>query len=259
LHEEVSAPSGRENSDYNRTPPGSRDNRSHSNIGDILASTSSMIASGMLSSFLPPRAARSRVRGWSHRTTPLVLVPAACQRHGKTRRPREITAARDGENYGESRYPVERLRRYNQHRTAALLLVSRSRIETDEPDFAARHQMSSPPPGWLSSHSCSCLERRALGIALSEQLVQGIPAPALRLHDETTAFNRDADLRAGLQLQDIEQRGRDGQHDRTADLAQTGCVHAWRAVRAARGSAQCENSPRPRPCAGTLARRGLIP
>ena len=48
----------------------------HSNIGAIFASTSSRIASGMLSSFRPPRAARSRARGWSHRTTPIVLVPA---------------------------------------------------------------------------------------------------------------------------------------------------------------------------------------
>src|SRR5271169_2107196 len=40
----------------------------HSNIGDILASTSSTIASGTLSSFLPPRAAKSRARGWSQRT-----------------------------------------------------------------------------------------------------------------------------------------------------------------------------------------------
>jgi hypothetical protein len=36
-----------------------------------------MIASGMLSSFLPARAARWRVRGWSHRTTPVGLVPAS--------------------------------------------------------------------------------------------------------------------------------------------------------------------------------------
>src|SRR5882762_3350842 len=48
----------------------------YSNIGEILANTSSMTASGMLSSFLPPRAERSRARGWSQRTTPVVLVPA---------------------------------------------------------------------------------------------------------------------------------------------------------------------------------------
>src|SRR4029079_11160847 len=48
----------------------------HSNIGEVLASTSSMTASGMLSNLLPPRAVRSRTRGWSQRTTPVVLVPA---------------------------------------------------------------------------------------------------------------------------------------------------------------------------------------
>lgn len=31
---------------------------------------------GTLSTFLPPRAARSRRRGWLQRTTPVVLVPA---------------------------------------------------------------------------------------------------------------------------------------------------------------------------------------
>ena len=158
-----------------------------------------MTASGMLSSFLPRRAARSRARGWSHRTTPVVLVPASCQRHGETCRPRETTAARDRENYGEFRDPVEGLRRYDQHRTAAFLLVSRRRIETDEPDFTALHQMSSPPTGLLSSHSRSRLGAPRLGIALGEQLVQGIATPLPRLHDDPPAFNRDADLGARLQ------------------------------------------------------------
>jgi len=89
----------------------------------------------MLSSFLPPRTARSRARGWSHRTTPVVQVPAPASVTA-TCRPREIASARDRHNYGEFRDPVERLRRHDQHRTAALLLVPRRRIETDEPDCA---------------------------------------------------------------------------------------------------------------------------
>jgi hypothetical protein len=80
--------------------------------------------------------------------------------------------------------------------------------------------MSSPPTRLTIRAILALLPRRSLGIALGEQLVQGIPAPLLRLHDETAAFNRDADLGAGLQLQEIEQRGRYGQHDRTADFAQ---------------------------------------
>src|SRR5882762_167634 len=88
----------------------------------------------------------------------------ACQRNGKTCRPREITAARDRQNYGEFRYPAEGLRRRDQDRTATFLLVPRRRIETNEPDFAALHQMSSPPTGLLSSHSCSCLLRGAFGL-----------------------------------------------------------------------------------------------
>ena len=60
---------------------------------------------------------------------------------------------------------------------------------------------------------------------MGEQLVQGIPAPPLRLHDEAAPFNRDPDPGTRLQVQDIEQRGWYGQHDRTADLAQIGSVH----------------------------------
>ena len=40
---------------------------------------------------------------------------------------------------------------------------------------------------------------------MREQLVQGIPGPPLRLYDEATALDRDADLRPWPQLQDIEQ------------------------------------------------------
>ncbi len=43
-------------------------------------------------------------------------------------------------------------------------------------------------------------------IALGEKLIQGIAAPLPRLNDQTAAFNRDADLGARLQAQDIEQR-----------------------------------------------------
>jgi hypothetical protein len=49
-----------------------------------------------------------------------------------------------------------------------------------------------------------------LWIALSEQFFQRIPGPPARFHHEAAAFDRDANLGAGLQVQDIEQRGRDG-------------------------------------------------
>ena len=62
--------------DLKTLPVPERKGADHSKIGDTLASTSSMTAAGMLSSFLPPRAAKSRVRGWSQRTTPVVLVLA---------------------------------------------------------------------------------------------------------------------------------------------------------------------------------------
>jgi hypothetical protein len=91
----------------------------------------------------------------------------------------------------------------------------------DEPDFAALHQISSPPTGLPSSHSCSSWSRGALG----EQLVQGVSASLLRLHDEAAALNRYANLGTRLQVQNIEQRGWDGQDNRAADLAQIGSVH----------------------------------
>src|SRR5208337_4768223 len=50
--------------------------QTHSRIVATFARTSSMIASGTSSSFLPLRALRSSARGWSQRTTPVVLVPA---------------------------------------------------------------------------------------------------------------------------------------------------------------------------------------
>jgi hypothetical protein len=51
-------------------------NDSHSKIGASFANTSSMIVGGMFSSLRALREARSRARGWSHRMTPVVVVPA---------------------------------------------------------------------------------------------------------------------------------------------------------------------------------------
>ena len=52
---------------------------------------------------------------------------------------REITAARNGQNYWDFGDTVEGLRRNDQHWTVAFLLMARSRIEANEPDFAALH------------------------------------------------------------------------------------------------------------------------
>src|SRR5713226_909098 len=73
---------------------------------------------------------------------PRRLGAGSRQGHGETCRARELTAARDRQDYGKFRYPVKGLRRHDQHRAAALLLVARSRVETDEPDFAALHARS---------------------------------------------------------------------------------------------------------------------
>ncbi len=52
------------------------DSRFYSNSGASFASTSLVIASGTCSSLRPFRALRSSARGWSHRTTRVVFVPA---------------------------------------------------------------------------------------------------------------------------------------------------------------------------------------
>ena len=48
----------------------------YSKIGVSFASTSSTISAGMLSTLRALREPKSRARGWSHRTTPVVFVPA---------------------------------------------------------------------------------------------------------------------------------------------------------------------------------------
>jgi len=64
-----------------------------------------------------------------------------------------------------------------------------------------------------------------LGAALGQQFVQGVAWTLPWLHDQAAFFNGDADPGTGLQLQYVEQRWRDGQHDRASDFAQVGGVH----------------------------------
>jgi hypothetical protein len=65
---------------------------------------------------------------------------------------------------------------------------------------------------------------RRLGrrIALREQLVEGEAAAPLR-HGEASSHWRFSG--AGAQVQKVENNGRNGQHDRAADLAQIRGVH----------------------------------
>ena len=55
----------------------------HSKMGVSFASTSSIIAVGTCSNLRALRDPRSSARGWSHRTTPFVLVPAAANETAK--------------------------------------------------------------------------------------------------------------------------------------------------------------------------------
>jgi hypothetical protein len=140
--------------------------RIHSNIGESLASTSSMTASGMLSSFLPPRAARSRARGWSQRTTPVVLVPSVRGTAkpavraklpplviGRTIGSLVIRLKASGDTINTGRRPFCSCPDVGSRLTSQI-----------SPRFIRQlPYMSSPPTGLLSSHSCSCLERRAFG------------------------------------------------------------------------------------------------
>jgi len=47
----------------------------------------------------------------------------------------------------------------------------------------------------------------------------------LWLDHQAPAFHKNADLRSGLKVQHVEERGRYRQHDRTADFAKICCMH----------------------------------
>lgn len=64
----------------------------------------------------------------------------------------------------------------------------------------------------------------SLWIALGEQLVQSVAGPLLRLNNQSSALDRQADLCPRPQVQNVEQGGRDGYHYRATDLAQPSCV-----------------------------------
>src|SRR5258708_38625851 len=66
---------------------------------------------------------------------------------------------------------------------------------------------------------------RRFRIALRQQLIERIVRPVLRLHDQPAAPDGQSHLRAWPQVQDIEQLGRHGQHDRAAYLAEICLMH----------------------------------
>jgi hypothetical protein len=63
----------------------------------------------------------------------------AGERNRKSGRSREAPAARDGENYRYFGDSVKGVRRDDQDRTAALLLVSFNGIKSHYPDFTTPH------------------------------------------------------------------------------------------------------------------------
>jgi hypothetical protein len=98
-----------------------------------------MIASGTLSTFLPPRAPRSRARAWSQQTIPVVFVPEPSSATAKPAVRAKLPPLLIGTTMGTFRCAVERLRRHDQDQTAALLLVSLRGIKRSQPDIAALH------------------------------------------------------------------------------------------------------------------------
>src|ERR1700680_4995504 len=168
-----------------------------------------MIAPGMLSSFLPPRAARSRARCWSHRITPVVLVPAPASGTakpavrakfpplviGRTTGSFVIRLKASGDTISTGRRPFCSCPEVGSRLTSQ---ISPRFIRPVSLDELTAHGLTIEP--FLLFLFCASLGSPRLGIALGEQLVQGIPAPLLRLHNETATFNRDADLGARLQV-----------------------------------------------------------
>ena len=163
-----------------------------------------MIVSGTPSSFLPPRAPRSRSTGLLAANNPCHFGSGTLQRHGKTRSPRKIPTVRDRDNNWNFRYPVECFRRYDQDRTLSLLLVSLRGIRPDQPDFAALHQMSSPPAGFVIRPLALFPGAGSLPIALREKLIERIArsGPEAPTSEPSTL-----------------QRGRHDEHDRATDPA----------------------------------------
>lgn len=47
----------------------------------------------------------------------------------------------------------------------------------------------------------------------------------IRLDDEAAIFDGDAYLRSGFEAQEIEEHGREREHDGTADFTKTRCMH----------------------------------
>ena len=149
----------------------------HSNIGKSFARTSSMVASEILSSFLPARAARSRARGWSQRTIPVVLVPAPTKETakpavsaklpplviGRTMGTFVIRLKASGDTISTGRRPLCSCPDVGSRLTSQ---ISPRFIPRSPRSFhPAARQISSPPTGLLSSHSRCCFAPRFEGRA----------------------------------------------------------------------------------------------
>jgi hypothetical protein len=111
-------PWGYENSDYKRSVDESLEDRRYSS--EYLADDLVWNAFQLLRA---PRAELER-SGLVAADDPSRFSSGSCERHGETRRPREISAAGNRKHYGELRDSVERLVRDDEHRTTAFLLVS---------------------------------------------------------------------------------------------------------------------------------------
>ena len=62
-------------------------------------------------------------------------------------------------------------------------------------------------------------------IALSQKFVQRVARFGSGLYDQTLSFNREINGCSGLELQEIQNGGRDRQHGGTADLPQICRIH----------------------------------
>jgi hypothetical protein len=149
-----------------RTPLGC--GKPHPIIGASLASTSSITLFATVSTFLPWRAPRSRDLGWSHRTMPVVLVPASASGTakpavraklpplviGRTTGTRVTRLKASGETIKTGRCPF------------CSCPVAGSRLTSQiSPRFigSTPYQINSLPAGFPLSHSRSSLVRAALG------------------------------------------------------------------------------------------------
>lgn len=166
---------------------------------------------------------------------PSCLCASSGQRNRESSEAGKAAAGRNRYDDGNLRHTVERFRRDDQDGTASLLLMSLCRIQANQPNLSALHGIrvglnelgtgrfpTDPIALGLAAASLRFLWR---GTAHRQKVGQTVPGTGLWLDNEASVYHGYTDFRSRLEVEDIQQRGRYSQHDRTTDFPQVGFVH----------------------------------